>query len=166
MGLFNKNKIVLTLEKDNYSPGELIKGNIKIDLKKPLKARNLEVGFFGMLIEKGPEREVHYGPHDDFGRISPNNTEQETHTQIVYTSTIQLDNEKEYFQEKYSFEFKIPSDIDKYNNYNPFEGKLGKFVSAVKKRSITEKELLWYVKTQLDVPLGIDLRNKQFIKIN
>ena len=52
MGLFGPDKITLVLERFNYKPGEVIKGSVKLNLKKPTNARKLEVGLFGERKER------------------------------------------------------------------------------------------------------------------
>lgn len=47
MGLFGKEKITLTLEKYDYSPGDKIKGTVNLNLKKPTEARKLYVALIG-----------------------------------------------------------------------------------------------------------------------
>ena len=48
MGLFGAPKITLMLEKYNFNPGEIAKGNITINLKKPTYARKLQVSLIGV----------------------------------------------------------------------------------------------------------------------
>ena len=48
MGLFGAPKITMTLEKYNFNPGEIAKGTIKINLKKPTYARKLEIHLLGV----------------------------------------------------------------------------------------------------------------------
>jgi hypothetical protein len=94
MGLFGKEKITLTLEKYDYKPGDKIKGTVKLNLKKPTKARKLEVSFIGSKTEK--QTGMRIGP-------TTSNTQQ-TKTMKVYDFTLPLDGEKDYHEEEYPFD--------------------------------------------------------------
>jgi len=48
MGLFGPPKITMTLEKYNFIPGEIAKGTVKLNLKKPIYARKLLVSLIGV----------------------------------------------------------------------------------------------------------------------
>ena len=54
MGLLGGPKITLMLEKYNFNPGEVVKGTVKLNLKKPMYARKLEVSLMGVRkVRKG-----------------------------------------------------------------------------------------------------------------
>jgi len=101
MDLFDKEKITLTLEKYDYKPGDTIKGSVKVNLKKSTQAKKLEVSFIGTKtdIQSG----IGIGP------AASNN--RQTRTIKIYDFTIPLDGEKDYQEEEYPFEIKIPEDI-------------------------------------------------------
>jgi len=175
MGLFGPKKITLTLEKYDYRPGETIKGNVTLKLKKPTVARKLEVTFIGERIERHRDRDAHGHSH--------------THTVHVpiYDFKIQLDGEKEYFEGTYPFEIKIPLDMSNFlpkskeenlkqfadevhKVYNP-DGKLSKFIIATKNAeyAITGNPswpVEWSVKTQLDIPMRFDIGVNQKISLS
>jgi hypothetical protein len=98
MGLFGKEKIALTLEKFDYKPGDTIKVRVKLNLKKTIKARKLEVSFMVTKTEK--QTRMGIGPN-----ASNNN---QTRTIKIYDFTIPLDGEKDYQEEEYPFEIKSP----------------------------------------------------------
>jgi len=150
MGLFGGEKITLTLEKYNFKPGEMIKGNVKLNLKKPVKARKIEVSFIGSRKEQR---------RDSKG----------THTAIVkvFNFTQPLGGEKEYQNESFDFEIKIPSDIiqqTKTMHEGQLDGALGKAVAigaALAGQRVYPIE--WKVKAKLDIPMKFDVKKSQKI---
>jgi hypothetical protein len=154
MGLFGKEKITLTLEKYDYKPGDKIKGTVKLNLKKPTKARKLEVSFIGTKIDK--QTGMGIGP-----TVSSN---QQTKTMKVYEFTLPLDGEKDYHEEEYPFEIKIPEDIHQIDH--KLKGKIGSAVSALRTISGVYSRVDWYVKAELDVPLSLDVKKSQKIVLS
>lgn len=150
MGFFGPDKIILNLEKYDYKPGEKIKGTVKINLKKPTKARKLEIGLFG-------ERKERYRGHD--GKIQTRNV-------VVYDFKIQLVAEGEYQMGEYPFEIAIPSNILSLDARKNLSGGLGAVVDVLSTMSgqrIFPVE--WFVKSQLDVPMMFDVKKEQKIVI-
>jgi len=164
MGLFGSSKIVLNLEKTNYSPEENIKGSIKLALKKPIKGRGLEVALIGAEIRTHKSHNHNHFHRDDhhFGHHFDND-ETYTTAQPFFLSKITLDGEKEYFSEEYEFEIKIPPDVHK--DEPKYEGNLGKLMKFSQRMGGRPSYIEWYVKAQLDVPLKIDLRAEEKIKL-
>ncbi|KYK28512.1 hypothetical protein AYK20_01055 [Thermoplasmatales archaeon SG8-52-1] len=154
MGLFGKEKITLKLEKFDYKPGDKIKGTVKLNLKKPTKARKLEVSFIGTKIDK--QTGLGIGP------MANNN--RQTRTIKVYDFTMPLDGEKNYQEEEYSFEIKIPEDI--LQTAQKLNGKIGTAITAFKTISGVYSRVDWYVKSELDVPLGLDVKKTQKIVLS
>ena len=159
MGLFGKEKITLMLEKYDYVPGELIKGKVNLNLKKPVSARKLGVGLIGQKISK--QSSVAIGP-----MVMGGGSKHSSHTQYtkVYDFKIPLDGEKEYHREEYSFEIKIPSDI--LQNNPTLEGKLGQAATAIRMLSGISSRIDWFVIAQLDVPMKLDIKKKQKIVLS
>ena len=174
MGLFGPEKITLTLEKYNYKPGDVIKGTVSLKLKKPTKARKLEVAFIGIKIEK--ETDTEYS-----SEMGPPRTTTEIVRREIYNSRLQLDGEKEYLEAIYPFEIKIPEDLVKfisastepghnYKNYlknagiNP-DGKVGKALVFLKNHEAPFAHPLieWHVETKLDIPIRTDIKKSQRI---
>jgi len=150
MGLFGPDKIILTLEKYDYKPGEKIKGVIKLNLKKPTNARKLEIGLIG-------ERKERYRGHD--GKI---------HTKVVniYDFKIPLDSEGKYSKQEYPFEINIPSNILSLNSRKNLSGNLETVVDVLGTLSGHKVyPVEWFVKTQLDVPMMFDIKKEQKIVI-
>jgi hypothetical protein len=160
MGLFGGEKITLTLEKYNYKPGDLIKGNIKLNLKKPLKARKMEVSFIGSRKERSRSHS-YGGPGNRHGSST-----QTVHVN-VFNFSIPLGGEKEYQNESFDFEIKIPSDIiqqTKTQHEGKLDGALGTAVaisSALAGQRVYPIE--WMIKAQLDVPMKFDVKKSQKI---
>jgi len=154
MGLFGGEKITLTLEKYNFKPGEMIKGNIKLNLKKPVKGRKMEVSFIGS------RREQH---RDSRGRT------QTKHVR-VFSFTQPLGGEKDYQNESFDFEIKIPSDViqqTRTQHEGQLDGTLGKVVaigSALAGQRVYPIE--WAVRADLDIPMKFDVNKSQKIIIS
>ena len=160
MGLFGKEKITLMLEKYDYRPGETIKGTVTLNLKKPTAARKLEVALIGRKISKQSNMAV--GPMVMGGGKRGHHSS--TQYQTVYNFSIPLGGDMEYHQGEYPFEIKIPSDI--LQNNPTLEGKLGQAATAVKLLAGVSSRIDWIVKTQLDVPMGLDVKNSQKIVLS
>jgi hypothetical protein len=154
MGLFGKEKITLTLEKYDYKPGDKIKGTVKLNLKKPTKARKLEVSFIGTKTDKQTGMVI--------GPTASSNTQ--TRTIKVYDFTLPLDGEKNYQEEEYSFEIKIPEDI--LQTAQKLDGKIGTAITALRTLSGVYSRVDWYVKSELDVPMGLDVKKSQKIVLS
>jgi len=148
MGLFGEEKITLMLEKYNYVPGEIIKGTV--NLKKPTKARKMEVSFLGQRKEKYQDSKgTHY------------------RTTNVFSFSMPLGLEKEYQNESFNFEIKIPDDILQQTQApgtNQLDGAFGKVIAIGAALSGTRYyPIEWLVHAQLDVPLNIDVKKSQKI---
>jgi len=181
MGLFGPEKMILTLERGDYKPGDIIKGTITLKLKKPTMARKLEVAFIGEKLETHSHIDI-----DAHGSSHPRTTSEYV---TLYDFKIQLGGEKEYLEGTYSFEIKIPEDLAKfmptptdpghdYKNYlenvgiNP-DGKAGKALAFMKTHpnmsslvKTPKPPLKWYVNAQLDIPLRLDVKDSQQIIIS
>ena len=95
--MFSKGKIDIILSKSNFAPGDIISGKVILTLKKPVKARAVNISLIG-------EQTTTHG-----GFSSSDKTTSKTR---VYDFKQQLDKEKEYDKEsEYNFEMKIPADI-------------------------------------------------------
>jgi len=149
MGLFGAPKISLTLEKYNFTPGELAKGTIKLNLKKPTYARKLQVSLMGV-------RKVRRGNNWQW--------------QKVYDFDMPVSGEKDYQQEQIPFELKIPPDIlDARTSQQAIQdsledklGAAGKFISAV---SVGTGKTEWKIRAQLDIPKKLDVKATQDIQL-
>ncbi|KAA0005653.1 MAG: hypothetical protein FE039_01400 [Thermoplasmata archaeon] len=154
MGLFGPDKITLNLEKYNYTPGEMIKGTVKLNLKKPTFARKLEVAFIGRRIDHRSSASV-------AGLVSGSKPHSSTSYTTIYEFKMPVAGEKEYQKEEYPFEIKIPSDI--LQNNPTLEGKLGQAATAIKMLAGVSSRIDWIVKAHLDVPKKLDIKKTQKI---
>ena len=150
MGFFGPDKIILNLEKYDYKPGEKIKGVVKLNLKKPTKARKLEIGLFG-------ERKERYRGSD--GKIQTKNV-------VVYDFRIPIGAEGEYQIGEYPFEIGIPNNILSLDTRKNLSGNLGAVVDVLSTMSGQRiYPVEWFVKSQLDVPMMFDVKKEQKIVI-
>ena len=140
MGLFGPEKMILTLENFNFYPGEKIKGTVSINLKKPMNARKLQVGLYGV------RRERHRG-HD--GKT-------ETREVTVYDFVIPLGPEGEYQKGDYDFEIPIPDDILMIGTRQRPQGALGTVADiAGALGGQRDYPIEWFIKSNLDLHLCI-----------
>lgn len=153
MGLFGADKIKLNLEKHNFKPGETITGNISLNLKKPVKARDITVSLIGRIKERYRNSQGHTSYR----------------TVDVYNFDIPIRGEGDYQKETFNFEIKIPDDIKKQMKINTpdLDGALGKLVAISRALSKTRSyPVQWMVKAQLDIPLKFDVKKSQKIVIS
>ncbi len=149
MGLFGSPKITLSLEKYNFTPGEIAKGTVKLNLKKPAYAKKLLVSLIGVR------------------RVRRGNSWQ---WQKVYDFDMPISGEKDYQNDEIPFELKIPTDIlDPRTSQQAIQesledklGAAGKFISAV---SVGTGKTEWKIKTQLDIPKKLDVKATQDIQL-
>lgn len=152
MGLFSRDKITLELERFDYKPGDTIKGSVVLNLKKPTKARKMFVSLIG---ERKEARRGERGT---------------TYVNVeVFRFDLPLGGEKEYQNENFNFEIKIPSNIldyDKPTLPDP-DTTLGRIARAAIVLSGTRYyPVEWLVRAQLDVPLKLDIKKSQKIIIS
>ena len=151
MGLFSGEKITLTLQKYDYHPGEKITGVVNLKLKKPTKARKLEVEFIGKQIDTSTGMGIGPTAHKGAGKQA----------RVIYRFNMPLSGEQEYLEGTYPFEIKIPENI--LQGTQSLEGKVGTAITALKAISGVYSRVEWYVEAQLDVPMSIDIRKTQKI---
>jgi len=146
-------KFELELEKQNFAPGDSIKGKVWFDLKKPIKARQLKV----LLIA---EKVVIKTKMDSWGSHTGFRTVKEKAN--LYHFELKLDGEKEYSKGEYAFELKIPKGISL--EALP-QGTIGNVLSAIENLSVRGKRIDWFVQATLDVPMGFDVSKKVQITV-
>jgi hypothetical protein len=169
MGLFGPEKIILTLEKNNYKPGEIIKGTVTLQLKKPTMARKLEIILEGMAYYTPIRRTHRGGSHHTSEDFSP---------EVFYSSSVTLDGEKEYLNGTYTFEYHIPPEILNPDFPKQMElreedsnGRLANFIkNAAQVMQQVEQnrpiqEIDWEVKANLDIPKRLDVHASQSIAL-
>ena len=149
MGLFGPPKITLTLEKFDFTPGDMANGTVKLNFKKPIYARKLLVSLMGI-------RKVRKGNSWQW--------------QTVYDFDMPVSGEKDYQNEQVPFQLKIPPDIlDPRTSQQAMQdsledklGSAGKFISAVTVGTGTTN---WKIRAQLDIPKKLDVKVDQDIQI-
>ncbi len=154
MGLFGKEKITLSLEKYSFKPGEMVKGNISLNLKKEIYARKLEVSLIG--IRKTKQYSTR-GSQSSY--------------QKVYDFDLPVSGEKDYHNEQYPFELPIPSDILSEKTYRDsatekLEDKLGAAGSLISAVTMGKSRIEWKIRAQLDIPKKLDVKKSQDIVIS
>lgn len=159
MGLFGPEKIVLTLEKYDYKPGEVIKGTVKLQLNKPMNANKLDVGFIGRKIQQqsGYRAGISSGSHT-------NNYHKSTEYSTIYDFHIPLGGEKDYMDGVFPFEIKIPSTI--LQDESPLQGNVATAVNVLKTLSGVSSRIEWMVVARLDLPMKLDISTSQKIVLS
>ena len=147
-GLF-EGKIIVTLEKTAFVPGETINGKIKLDLSHPKKARELRVEFYG-------EQEV--TTRDAKGQTSRK-------TNHVFSALQRIDGEREYKPgEEFEFSLVIPqfSRVDM-----GLSGVLATMTTASVSHPFGGTGIRgYYVHASLDVPNAFDVNDRVKVTVN
>jgi len=152
---FLRGKIDIVLEKFDFSPGETIKGKAVINLKKPIKAKGLKIGFYGIKIIKEKVTSERGTPTT------------RTRKEIIHKFEISLGGEKEYLKGEYPFEIKIPENVPAQPKI-PKEGILSVLIKGTKVLSEAmgvSFRIQWYLETTLEIPMAFDMKKKIFINI-
>lgn len=128
------------LEKYNFNSGEIVKGTITLNLKKPTYARKLQVSLIGT-------RKVRH--------------ENSWKWQKVYDFDMPISGEKDYQKEQIPFQLQIPPDIlDPRTQQQAIQeglelGAAGSLISAV---AVGTGNTKWKIRAQLDVPKALDVK--------
>jgi len=149
MGLFGSSKITLRLEKYSFNPGEIAKGNIAVNLKKPTYARKLQVSLIGV-------RKVRKGTSWSW--------------QKVFDFDIPVSGEKEYQSDNVPFQLQIPPDIlnpqtNQQAIQDGLQNKLGAAGGLISAVTVGTGSTKWKIRAQLDVPKKLDVKVDQDIQI-
>jgi len=165
--MFGKGRIDIAIQKSHYAPGDIISGNVALTLKKPVKAREASISLIGE--HKTTQTGSSAGGSMGGGGMSMSTT---TRTVRIYDFKQQLDNEKEYSQDReYRFEMKIPADTMSMGpRISEVEGKLGQVLkvaqtAAAMTGAIPFQRIKWYLLAKLDIPGGFDVSRKVDITI-
>ena len=143
-----KGKIKINLEKTDFFPGDIIRGNVTLELIEPIQGRPLKVAFIW-------QKYIEYGAS--------------THSshQTIHRDELLLDEENEYYGNIYPFEFKIPDDIlylAKHWIEGNYSGKLKEIMLKSQAQGLFKEDDRFFVKASLDIPRGMDLKDN--VKIN
>jgi hypothetical protein len=152
--MFGKGKIEIAIAKTHFAPGDVISGDVRLTMKKPVKAKGISIYLIG-------EQTTTRG-----GGLAPAERPKATRVRL-YEFKQQLDGEKEYSKgEDYKFEMKIPADILSGKPQMPqIGGKLGKGISIAQAVIGVSTTTKWYLLAKLDVPRGIDIKKEVQITI-
>jgi len=147
-----KGKIDIAIQKTNYTPGDIISGNVALTLKRPVKATEVSISligtawvttYSGTTTSSGVGITRGAGITLGGGKSSSSWKERKR----IYDFKQQLDSEKEYSGgREYRFEIKIPADI--LNMGTQMTGRIK-----------------WYLSAKLDIPGGLDISKKVDITI-
>jgi 2',3'-cyclic-nucleotide 2'-phosphodiesterase (5'-nucleotidase family) len=163
--MFGKGKINIAIQRTNYAPGDIISGDVALTLKRPVKAREVNISLIGE--HKTTQTTPRGGGTMGGGGTSMSTT---TKTVRIYDFKQQLDGEKEYSEgREYRFEIKIPADILGIGPQTP-EGALGQALKVAQTvatftGAIPRRRLQWYLLAKLDIPGGLDISKKVDITI-
>jgi len=140
-----KGKIDLILEKTSYTHGEVVNGQIKMILKKPIQAKGVIVTLFAERVT-----------------TTMYNGSTQRKTQKVFEFSIPVDGEKLYeaTQKDYTFQVQVPQESE-----IKVEGKIGGALKAIQSLGNMMSPTKWFVEAKLDVPKGFDVHKKQQINI-
>ena len=149
MGLFGPSKITLMLEKYSFNPGEVAKGTITLNLKKPTYARKLQISLIG-------SRKERHGNSTSWRK--------------VYDFDMPISGEKEYQSDSIQFNLPIPPDILKAKTsqqaiHDGLESKLGAAGSLISAVAVGTGQTKWKIRAQLDVPKALDVKADQDIQL-
>ena len=159
--MFGKGKIHVALTRTGYAPGDTISGNVTLTLKKPVKAKEASISLIG------EQTSTRVG-----GMIGSGNRSMSTERSRIYDFKQRLDGEKEYTQgSEYSFEIKIPADILTIRPQMPELGGVAgqglkiAHAAAAMTGTIPLQRTRWYLVAKLDIPGGLDIKQKADITI-
>jgi len=141
---FGKGKIDLQVEKTGFAFNESIRGKVRLELSKDVKAK----GVFVALLATRENRTTTYSG----GRAST-----QSHTETLYEDKRQLDGEKEYLAMAYNYDFEIIAPTgDRFQAPGGILGGLSKIFSS---------PIQWQLIAKLDVPGGFDVSKKVKISV-
>jgi hypothetical protein len=159
--MFGKGKIDISIPKTDYAAGENISGVVTLSLKKPVKADEVNISLIG-------EQTITRRTTVDRSNQPSTTTE---HIRI-YDFKQKLDGAKEYSQGgEYPFKIKIPADIMNMKPQMPeLPDTLGQGLKIVQAAmafvgAIPFQQTKWYLLAKLDIPGGLDIREKADITI-
>lgn len=146
-----KGKIGIQLDKFNFTPGEVITGNLTLNLKKALDASALEVGLIGV------------SDSTNYNVSSGKGVSRSSSSKNIFDFSYPLDGEKIYNPGSmpYKFQIKIPENVlTKVGTGNQAVDNVIKTAMFV---TGNNRRIKWYVTGRLKIG-GFDIRKK--IQIN
>jgi len=155
---FGKGEINIALEKYNFSPGEIIKGKVSFELKKPTLAKKLKITLVGVRITNQQVQHPNRPPS------------METRKDFIHHFEMLLNGEKEYLKGEYPFEIKIPDNVLGLSSLpkEATEGILGvvlKAAETLSKMSGATSRIEWYLEASMEIPSAFDVKKKVNITV-
>jgi hypothetical protein len=162
---FSRGKLEVVPEKYNYSFGEVVKGVVKLSLKKVTHANKLSLWLIGQQTITAMR------PATSFSKSGTTNlpmTQRQTST--VFQFELPLDSEKDYLAGEYPFEINIP------NNIMPLETNAPSPLGGIASQALNITGVLggmpmsssridWKLEAVLDISGAIDMRKNVSINI-
>jgi hypothetical protein len=144
-------KLRITLDKENYKPGETILAKINIKLNEPIEARELITRLYCIEIEKVTKTYVM--DIDDYRYEKELGMERKTHIakktflveKIIYNETKKVKGTAKYHDEEIPVEFKIP--ISAYKTTHEF--------------GVEKRKIIWKIDARLDIPFAFDMKTEK-----
>jgi hypothetical protein len=145
-----KGKIVINLDKYDFSPGETISGNLVLKLKKPVDANELSVGLIGTKESSS------------YSKGAKGGMQKNTNTENVYNFKKPISGEKQYpvGESTYPFQLVVPKDTGKFSTGNQVADTV---IKSMQFLSGANSRINWFVTANLAMK-GFDI-NKQ-VKVN
>lgn len=133
--------IEITTDKQSYSPGETIKGKVKLFLNNQKSANGFRIKFYGEYKDRGGRR---------------------TRSRRLYEQKIELDSQKEYSagQRDYDFEIKLP----KIEKPAPATGMFAGVMNYLTNLNNPVARAKWYLDASLELSGSFDINKK--LRIN
>jgi hypothetical protein len=148
----SKGKIEIQLDKFNFTPGEVINGNVILNLKKTFNAKAMEVGLIG--VSKSSQ----------YRRNSSGGIKHSSSTQNIFEFYYPVDGEKDYNpgQVQYKFQIKIPENI--FTNLSTGNRAIDSLVKSAMFVTGTNRNVKWYVTGRLKIG-GFDIKKRVQVNI-
>lgn len=167
LGFLDKGKMELQLEKLSFSFGDTIKGKVKMQLKKPVKARGVNVSLYAIQrTTRGTGPGITFGSGMSFGSGSGfgNSRGSRTEELRIFDFKLPLDGEKEYGIQPYEYDFEIKIPLMNQAAVPP-QGIIGDVAKVMSLLSSRASVVSWYIDASLDIPMGFDVSKKVQLNI-
>ena len=162
---FSRGNLEVVPEKYNYKFGEVIKGVIKLSLKKVTHANKLSLWLIGQQTITAMRPSTSFS-----GSGTTNLPMTQRQTSTVFQFELPLDSEKDYLTGEYPFEVNIPNNIMPVgtNMPNPLSGIASQVLNVVGVFGgvpMSSSRIDWKLEAVLDIPVAIDMRKNASINI-
>lgn len=139
------------LEKTTYEPREVIRGQVVLKLKKPIRARGLYVSLMGRKLV----------PDRDFDLVREP-LDLDLKWENICEKTITLGGEGVYSEVRYNFELPVPYTAAEHAL--PPSGRISRSLENIGLGLGEERDIKWCMLARLDIPKAIDVSAKQEIQ--